>query len=212
MEIANNINIEIDKLRQPKSLLVVISGPSGVGKDSVINKLHADKFDLYHVITATTREKRPNEVHGRDYYFIPKKQFLEMIEHNEFLEWANVYDNYYGVPKNEVKEALSRHQFVLIKVDVQGSKTIKKILPEAIFIFLMPARSQDLVERLTRRGNIQDDDLKMRLSKAEHEINTLSLFDYVVINEKNNLENSVAKIEAILSAEFCRVQARNITF
>lgn len=212
MKIINNINFEIDKLRQSKPLLVVISGPSGVGKDSVINKLHSDKFDLYHVITTTTRAKRPGEIHGKDYYFISKNQFSQMVENNEFLEWANVYENYYGVPKLEVKKALDKHKIVLIKVDVQGSKTIKQLVPEAIFIFLMPTSSQDLFERLTSRGNMLDDDMKLRLTKAEHEINTLSIFDYLVINEKNNMNKSVEKIEAILSAETCRVKHRNINF
>jgi guanylate kinase len=212
MEIIDNLNTEIDKIKRSKSLLVVISGPSGVGKDTIIDRLHSNKFDLYHVITATTREKRPGESHGKDYYFIPKKQFLEMIENNEFLEWATVYENYYGVPKTEVKSALADHQIVLIKVDVQGSETIKRIVPEAVFIFLMPASTQDLFERLTLRGSMRDVELKLRLAKAEHEINSLSLFDYFVINEKNNLDVAVAKIEAILTAEICRVKSRDIRF
>ena len=210
METINNLNTEIDKIQQSKSLLVVISGPSGVGKDSVINRLHSNKFDLYHIITATTREKRPGESHAKPYYFISKKQFLEMIENNEFLEWATVYENYYGVPKTEVKSALADHQIVLIKVDVQGAETIKRLVPEAIFIFLMPASTHDLFERLTLRGSMQDVELKLRFAKAEHEINSLSLFDYVVFNEKNNIDITVAKIEAILTAEVCRVKSRNI--
>jgi guanylate kinase len=205
-----DFNLQKNSLTHLNRVLIVISGPSGVGKDAAISQLKNDKdFDLYHVITATTRAKRPDEIEGRDYYFLSDAKFKEMIKNNELLEFAEVYEHYYGVPKRAVKDALDRHQVVLIKVDIQGAKTIKKIIPNALFIFLIPESSDELKERLMLRGNINEQDFNLRVKKAQDEIKSLNTFDYVVINQRDDLNGTVNKIKAIITAELCRTTARN---
>ncbi len=189
-------------------LLIVLSGPSGVGKDATVNKMRQLKVPIHVVVTATTRTKRPDEKHARDYHFISKDEFQQMISNGQLLEWAKVYDNYYGIPKNEIKGALETGTDVIIKADVQGSATIKKILPEAILVFLMPPSLDELSERLLRRHGNYSSDLELRLKTAEHEINHLDMFDYVISSTKDNLDLIVSKIQAVITAEKCRVNPR----
>ncbi len=134
-----------------------------------------------------------------------------MIENNELLEWANVYGNWYGVPKQEVKQALDKGQDIMVKVDIQGAATIKKILPRAIFIFLMPPSMEELLIRLKQRHTESPSDLALRLKTAEEEIEQLSLFDYIVVNRWDKIDQAVSGIKAIISAEKCRVTPREIT-
>ena len=194
---------------QVPPLLVVISGPSGAGKDATIAKLKESGYLFHYVVTVTTRPKRPGEIDRVHYRFISDEQFQKIVGTKKLLEWAKVYNNYYGVPKDEVKKALNSGQDVIVKVDVQGATTLKRIIPEAIFIFLVPASMEELTERLNQRNNHQSaSDLKLRLNKAKEEMEILSPFDYCVVNPKNNIGLTVSKIHAILSAEKCRVNPR----
>jgi len=193
-----------------KPLLIVLSGPSGAGKDAVLRRLKKFDSSLQHVTTVTTRPRRPREKIDIDYHFVSTERFKEMIAHNELLEWANVYGNWYGVPHQPVKQALDKGQDVIIKVDIQGTATIKKIIPQAVFIFLMPPEIDELATRLEQRHTESSFDLALRMKTAEEEIEQLSLFDYVVINKQDEIDLAVSEIEAIITAEKCRVNPREI--
>jgi guanylate kinase len=194
-----------------KPLLIVLSGPSGAGKDAVLSKLRESGFPLTYTVTATTRAKRPNERDGVDYHFVSEERFQEMISQDALLERANVYGNWYGVPKEPVREALSRGSDVILKIDIQGAATIKKLVPQAVFIFLTPPSIDDLVSRLKKRNTETSADLEVRTKACEDEIRQLPLFDYIVINEMDKIGGAVADIEAIITAEKRRVKPREIS-
>ena len=191
-----------------RPLLVILSGPSGVGKDAVLTRMRKVGRPFHYVVTATTRPKRAGEKHGVDYYFLSRKEFQRMIDKNQFLEWANVYGNYYGVPKCEITSALSKGLDVVVKVDVQGARTIKEILPRAIFIFLMPPSLEQLEKRLRKRHSESSPDLALRLARAKEEIKSLPIFDYVITSRQNKLDEVVSRIDSIVTAEKCRVKPR----
>ena len=191
-------------------LLIIISGPSGVGKDATLARMKKAGLLFHYVVTATTRPKRPGEKDGVDYRFLPEDQFHQMVETKQFLEWAKVYGNYYGVPREEIKEALKRGQDVIVKVDVQGAATIKQILPDAVFIFLIPPSTEELANRLKRRQSQPSAELNLRLNKAREEMESLSLFDYVVVNYTDKLDLAVSQINAIVTAEKCRAKPRAV--
>jgi guanylate kinase len=159
-------------------------------------------------VTATTRPRRPREKDGVDYHFLSQKEFQQMMDRGQFLEWANVYGNYYGVPREEITSALSKGMDTIVKVDVQGAATIKKLLPQAVFIFLMPPSMEELKRRLRRRRSESPTDLALRLKAAKHEIQSLPLFDYVIISRQNKLDEVILQIDAIVTAEKCRVKPR----
>jgi len=163
---------------------------------------------FHYVVTATTRPKRAGEKNGVDYHFLSRKEFQQMIDKHQFLEWANVYGNYYGVPKDEITSALSKGVDVIVKVDVQGAATIKEILPQAVFIFLMPPSGEELEKRLRRRRSESSTDLALRLERAKGEIKSLPLFDYVITSRQNKLDEVVSQIDAIVAAEKRRVKPR----
>ncbi len=163
---------------------------------------------FHYVITATTRPKRAGEKNGVDYHFVSRKEFQQIIEKHQFLEWANVYGNYYGVPKDEITSALSKGVDAIVKVDVQGAATIKEILPQAVFIFLTPSSVEELEKRLKRRRSESSTDLALRLEKAKGEIKSLPLFDYVITCRQNKLDEVVSQIDAIVAAEKRRVKPR----
>ncbi len=192
----------------PSPLLIVLSGPSGAGKDSVLARMKRSGRPYHYVITATTRPKRAGEKNGVHYHFLSLKEFQRMIERDRFLEWANVYGNYYGVPKAEITSALSRGVDTIVKVDVQGAAAIKKLLPEAVFIFLTAPSMEALRKRLNRRRSESCDELALRLEKAKEEIKSLPLFDYVITSHQNKLDQVVSQIDAIVTAEKCRVRPR----
>ncbi|MEA3442146.1 MAG: guanylate kinase [Chloroflexota bacterium] len=194
---------------EPSNLLIIISGPSGVGKDAVLARMKEKGYPFYYAITATTRQKRAGEKHGRDYYFFAPDQFQSMIKKGELLEWAEVYGNYYGVPKEEITWALSQGKDAILKVDVQGAATLKKILPQAVFIFLMPPSTAELERRLKGRSSDLEKDLTLRLEKAREEIERLPLFDYAITSYENKLDDIISQIQAIIIAERCRVKPRN---
>jgi guanylate kinase len=192
-------------------LLIIISGPSGVGKDATLNKIRESGLNFCTVVTVTTRTKRPLENDGIDYHFISGEAFDKLVEQTELLEWAKVYGNYYGIPKQQVIHALESGQDVFIKVDVQGAATIKKILPDAVLIFLMPPSIDDLAERLKQRGTQTELELAARLNEAKEEIESLSIFDYVVVSYKDDLDQTVSEINAIVTAEKHRVHPRIVS-
>ena len=190
--------------------LFVLAGPSGVGKDAVLTRMKKSGYPLKYVTTLTTRPQRPAERDNVDYHFISVERFNSMIENNELLEWAQVYGNWYGVPREEVKRALDNGQDVMVKVDVQGAATIKKSLPQATLIFLMPPSIDELLMRLKKRHTESLADLDLRLKTAEKEIDQLPLFDYVVVNKWDRIDLAVSEIKAIITAEKCRVNPREI--
>ena len=193
-----------------KPLLIVLSGHSGVGKDAVLSRMKELSRPFYYVITATTRSKRAGEKDGEDYYFLSRREFQQMIDKDQFLEWANVYGNYYGVPRKEITQALSKGMDVIVKVDVQGATSIKKILPDAVFIFLMPPSMRELERRLRQRSSESLAELALRLKGVKEEKKNLPLFDYVVINHQDGLDDVISQIDAIAIAEKCRVNPRVI--
>jgi guanylate kinase len=189
-------------------LLIVLSGPSGVGKDSVLARMKKLACPFHYVVTATTRPRRAKEKNGIDYHFLSRQEFEQLIQTGQLIEWAKVYGNYYGVPRNELAQALSQGMDVIMRVDVQGAATLKRILPQAVFIFLLPPSMKDLELRLKRRQSESANDLALRSAKAEEEIEKLPLFDYVVTSHQGKLNDVVAKINAIIAAERCRVEPR----
>jgi len=193
-----------------KPLFIVLSGPSGVGKDALLTRMRQVGCPFHYVVTATTRPRRAREKDGIDYHFVSQEKFQQMIDKDELLEWAAVYGNRYGVPKAEISQALSRGIDVIVKVDVQGATTIKKILPQAVFVFLMPPSVEELERRLKQRRSESSIDLALRLEKASEEVKSLSLFDYVLTSHQGKITDVISQIEAIAMAEKCRLQPRAI--
>jgi guanylate kinase len=193
------------------NLVIVISGPSGVGKDVTIARIKQSGIKFHHVTTATTRERRPGEKDGVDYFFISRAEFKKRIRSGEFLEHAEVYGNYYGVPRSEVRHGLDNKLDVLIKVDVQGAVTLKKKIPGAVFIFLLPPSAEDLQQRIRDRKADSEKAVGLRLGMLEEELKSLAIFDYAVVNHNNNLDETVSAVKAILMAEKCRVKNRSVT-
>jgi guanylate kinase len=198
------------KTAEKRPLFIVLSGPSGTGKDAILTRMKESDYPLEYITTVTTRPRRAKERDNIDYHFISTERFQEMITGNELLEWANVYGNWYGVPKQPVKQALDKGQNIIVKVDIQGAATIKKILPEAVFIFLMPASMEELATRLNQRHTESAFDLALRTETAEEEIKQLPLFNYVVVNKRDEIDLAVSDIEAIITAEKCRVVPREV--
>lgn len=193
-----------------KPLLFVLSGLSGAGKDSVLKGLKKSGYPLEFIVTVTTRKRRAGEKDGVPYHFISSAAFQEMIDTGQLLEWANVYGNRYGVPREPVRRALASGKDVIVKVDVQGAATIKKILPQAVFIFLAVPSLGELAPRLKQRRTETPEDYELRLKTAREELEKLPLFDYLVINRHGELGRAVADIKAIITAEKCHVTSREI--
>ncbi|MBA7504322.1 Guanylate kinase [subsurface metagenome] len=191
-------------------LLIVLSGPSGVGKDALLRRMEEQKYPFHYVVTVTSRPRREGERDGVDYHFTSQREFQRMIDNGEFLEWANVYGNYYGVPRKEISQALSKGKDVIVKVDVQGAKTIKQILPQAVFIFLRPPSMEELERRLRQRHSESARDLALRLRKAEEEMKSLSLFDHVLTSYEGKLDEVISQIQAIVTAEKSRIKSRAV--
>jgi len=189
-------------------LFIVLSGPSGVGKDEVLTRMKKLGRSFHWVITATTRPRRPREKDGIDYYFLSQEEFQQMRDKGQFLEWAKVYGNYYSVPKDEIGQALSKGMDTIVKVDVQGAASIKKILPQAVFIFLVPPSMEELELRLKQRCSESSANLALRWEKAKEEMKSLPLFDYVITSHRDEIDAIISKIDAIVVAEKCRVKPR----
>jgi guanylate kinase len=192
-------------------LLVVISGPSGVGKDAALERMKERRLPFHFVVTATTRAPRAGEVHGRDYFFLSKDEFAEMIEHDELLEYAVVYDDFKGVPKQQVRDALASGLDVVMRVDVQGAATIRTAIPGTVTIFISTASEAELKERLAARNTETAESLKLRIATARKELQRLHEFDYCVVNHQGALDETVDKIVAVIEAEHCRTSRRPIS-
>jgi guanylate kinase len=182
-----------------RPLLFVFSGPSGVGKDAVLAQLKSIGKSMRFVVTTTTRPKREVESNGVHYDFVSRNKFEGMIKKQALLEWAEVYGNYYGVPRDQVERALKQGDDVMVKVDVQGAMTIKKVMPQAVLIFLVPPSIEELENRLRKRNTESSADLNRRITMAKEELAQAEMFDYIVVNHK--VEDAVAEIMDIIAAE-----------
>jgi len=194
-----------------KPLLIVLSGPSGAGKDAILGRMKKSGYPAQFITTVTTRPPRAREKNNVDYHFVSVESFQKMLKNKELLEWANVYGNWYGVPKEPLRRALNKGQDTIVKIDTQGAATIKKVIPQAVFIFLMPPSIEELDTRLKQRRTEPPFDLALRLKTAEKEIKKLPLFDYVVVNRQDEVGRVVTEIEAIITAEKHRVKPREIS-
>lgn len=184
-------------------LLYVLSGPSGVGKNTVLQEVLAKRTDLIYSISATTRPPRGQEVDGVNYYFLSKAQFFAEIENDGFLEWAEIYDHYYGTPKQIVLDRLQKGQHIILDVDIQGAAQIKKNYPNAISIFLYPPSRAELKRRLLARNTDDQESIEKRLAYIEQELTAVSTYDYVVLNDR--LDEACMRVESIINAEEVKV-------
>jgi guanylate kinase len=197
-------------LPDPEPLLIVISGPSGVGKDTVIQRMIERNLPFHFVVTATTRPPRPNEVNGKDYFFYSHNEFMEMIKNGELLEHAVVYDDYKGIPKAQVRDALASGKDVMMRLDVQGAATIRNLYPQALLIFLSPQDEAEMINRLHERKTESAERLKLRIASARKEMTQIEAFDYIVINREMHLDETVDTIISIIVAEHHRVKQRKV--
>jgi guanylate kinase len=195
----------------PYPLLIVISGPSGAGKDTVIRRMKERGLPFHFVVTATTRAPRPGEVNGQDYLFYSGEEFTQLMEKGEFLETARVYSDYKGIPKQQVRQALASGQDVVLRVDVQGAQTVRRLCPDALLLFLTTDSEEDLSGRLQQRQTESAEGLSLRLATAREEMSRLGEFDYVVPNRDQRLDETVDLILGIIQAEHARVHHRRVT-
>jgi len=192
-------------------LLVVISGPSAAGKDVLLQRMQELGHPFHFVVTATTRPRRPDEVHGVDYVFVSVSEFADMIEREELLEYAIVYGDYKGIPKQQVRDALASGKDVIMRLDVQGAATVHRLAPEAILVFITASSEDELITRLKMRKTESPEQLKIRIATSRQELRRLREFDYVVVNRQNRLDEAVAQVVSIIEAEHSRVQPRRVT-
>lgn len=195
----------------PEPLLIVISGPSGVGKDAVLEKMKERGLPFHFVVTATTRPPRPEEKHGVDYFFLSKDEFADMIDKDELLEYAIVYNDYKGIPKSQVREALASGKNVVMRIDVQGAETVQNLDDAALLIFLTTDTEEELINRLKKRHTETNESLNLRIATARKEFEKIKNFDYVVPNREGQLEETVDIIEAIIQAESHKVEQRQVS-
>ncbi len=195
-----------------KPLVVVISGPSGVGKDVMIERMIENgRLGFHFTVTATTRDPRPGEKDGVNHHFVSVDDFVNLIASDDLLEWAQVYGNYYGVPKKQVRDALNAGNHVIMRVDVQGAKRLSEIIPEALLIFIIPPSLDVLRKHLEGRGVDSEVEMTKRLAAASEEISQASLFDFTVTNEEDQLDETVNKVVEIIESESQRIPPRNVS-
>jgi guanylate kinase len=193
-------------------LVFVLSGPSGVGKSTLIERLKQDAFPISHCVTATTRPMRQGEEHGVHYYFLAEAEYDALLERGQFLEHAVVHNLYrYGIPLHSIRDGLRRDQDVILAPDVQGASTVRWKLPNAITIFLRPTSLDELVPRLAARGTETEEERQIRLATAEREMQRMSEYDYVIVNQRDRLDQAVADLKSIILAERLRVCPRTVT-
>ena len=192
-------------------LLIVLSGPSGVGKDAVLTRMREQGEPYHFVVTVTTRAIRPSERDGREYIFVDERAFRGMADAGDLLEWAEVYGNLYGVPKSQIADSMARGQDVIVKPDVQGAAAIREKAPDVVSIFLAPPDLEEMENRLVHRMTESPEALRRRLDTARQEMDEASGFDYVVFNHNGRIDEAVAEIEAIIDRERRRVPPRRIT-
>lgn len=199
-----------DALR-PYPLLVVISGPSGVGKDATVRRMQQRGLPFHFVVTVTTRPMRLGEVTGVDYHFMSREQYQAMLTNGELLEDAEVYGNFYGIPRRAVEEALAAGKDVILRIDPRdGARTIRRVAPEAVTIFLAPTSLEELLARLRERKTETEAEFERRKAIALEEMEALPEFDYVVANRHEKLDSTVNTIQAIIAAEKCRPNRRPV--
>lgn len=189
--------------KKESGLLIVISGPSGAGKGTICKGLMEKNPKINMSISMTSRKPRGNEEDKKDYYFTTKKDFEQRIKANKFLEYATYNGNYYGTPKDMVEEILKKGEDIILEIDIQGALKIDEIMPEAVFIFIVPPTMKQLIDRLVKRNTESKDVIIERFRRAYQEINEVAKYNYVVINDE--VENAIQKVEAIILAEKCRV-------
>ena len=187
---------------EQKGILFILSGPSGVGKGTVRQRLFEQETHLKYSVSATTRDKRPGEKHGVDYFYKSKEEFEKMIEKQELLEYAQYVNNYYGTPREYVEEQLNLGNDVFLEIEVQGAMKVKENFTEGVFIFLFPPSLDELKNRIVNRGTETNDLVLNRLKEAKKEINLMSEYDYVVVND--NVDHAVSKVKAIIVSEHCK--------
>jgi guanylate kinase len=197
-------------LYHPRPLLIVISGPSGAGKDSILQSMKERHLPFHFVVTATTRPRRASEVEGEDYFFVSKEEFASMIDEDELIEYAVVYGDYKGIPKKQVRDALGSGRDVVLRIDVQGAETVRKLAPEALLIFVTVESEEELVSRLKERKTETQEELAIRIATARKELQRIEAFDYLVVNEVLRLDEAVETIQNIIDAERHRVIQRKV--
>lgn len=182
-----------------RGILFVLSGPSGVGKGTVLEGLMEDYNDINYSISVTTRTPREGEINGDDYFFVSRKKFEEMKEKNQFLETAKVHGNYYGTPRHYVEECLSKGEDIILEIDIQGAKQIKREFDDAVYIFLLPPNYEELKTRLEKRDSETAESLKRRLKNASEEISEVENYDYSIVNDK--VEETVEEVKRVIKKE-----------
>ncbi len=198
-------NSEFDLL-EPKPLTIVISGPSGAGKDAVVRLMKQRGLPFHFVVTATTRPKRDEEVEGKDYFFVSKDEFARMIQNDELLEYAVVYGDYKGIPRKQVSEANKTGKDLVMRLDVQGAETVKKELGDVTMIFITTRSGEELERRLRKRESETPEELALRIATARQELKRVDQFDYVVYNFDDRLDEAADTIQSIIEAEHHKVQ------
>jgi len=192
-------------------LLIVISGPSGVGKDTVIAEMKKRRSNIHHTVTCTTRPIRAGEADGVDYKFLSTEQFNQMAKEGGFLEWAEVYGNLYGTPKAQIRQALKEGRDVIAKIDVQGALNMKKIVPDALYIWIGAPSMKKLDERLRKRKTDTAKDIELRIETAHREMESVNVFDYVVVNEDGHSGEAANQILNIIAMEKNKAIPRHIS-
>lgn len=186
-----------------KGNLIVISGPSGSGKGTIISELRKINDNIWLSISMTSREPRSNDIPNETYFFVSKDEFKKKIENNEFLEYAQYNQNYYGTPKDKIMDKINDGIDVILEIEIQGALKVKEMIPDAIFIFILPPSMKELKQRLVKRGTESKEKILSRFKTAYQEINEVTKYNYVVINDE--IEKAVEKVNAILLSERCRV-------
>ena len=187
---------------EEKGILFILSGPSGVGKGTVRQKLFEQDTNLKYSISMTTRDKRPGEIDGKDYFYKTKEEFEELIQENQLIEYAEYVNNYYGTPRTYVEEMMELGHDVFLEIEVQGALQVKENFPQGVFIFLIPPSLDELREHIVGRGTESDELVRNRLNEARKEIEMMDAYDYVVVNDQ--IENAVRKVQAIVQSEHCK--------
>lgn len=197
-------------MEKSNGLLVVLSGPSGAGKGTICHELLRQLPEVKYSVSATTRNPRPKEVDGLDYYFRTREEFQAMIQNDELLEWAEFCENYYGTPRFAVEQALQAGTDVILEIEIQGALQIKKRFPHGVFVFVIPPSLSVLSDRIHKRGTESEDVIRKRLETATRELEYVTEYDYVIVNDE--LEKAVDKLKSILAAEKCRVKRKPYDF
>ncbi len=197
--------------RPPQPIFVVLSGPSGAGKDAVLSRMRETGAPITHIVTMTTRPPRPGERENVDYRFVNGTDFRRMADAGELLESAEVYGNWYGVSRQDVRRALEAGRDAIVRVDVQGAASYRRMLPQAVLIFLTPPSVEELMDRLRERRTESAFDLELRMKTAESEYERIPIFDYLVLNRRGQIDRAVADVMAIVGAEKSRVVPRVVS-